>query len=524
LPFSTNTPNDYYYSVANYTSAAGYTNHLLAKPNAARVFSVWDITGDHTGATDPAKGNAPCNLSQPISTTNPCGYMLVINSAYKTDVAFEFEVSGVCPDTYYEITGWFKNICYKCGCDSVGRGTGTAGYIPTATGDSAGVRPNIAIEINGVDYYTTGDILYQGLGGTQSGSDTLNNWVQRGFVYRTGASQSNFTISFRNNAPGGGGNDWALDDITLRTCSPQIALTPGPSPTVCDSNTVDIGATVVSYFDNYVYSQWEVSSDNGVSWSSLGSITGPASPSWNGTSWDYSLSYPTFMVYGADSGKQYRVILASTPGTIGSAGCRYAEGTEVITLSVEPCDFILSKNLLFLSGKNNNNNAVLNFITSKEKDPVKYEIQKSYDGKTYFTITIIDGYNKPAEERNYYAFTDPDPLKDVTWYRVNMIIPSVNNKFSNVVKLVGTKTGISIQSLVNPFGSFVRFVLLSGFDGEVTTELLDHAGRKLKSQVYSVRKGVNNLSINNTEGLSAGFYILRVISDNIVLHRKLIKK
>ena len=82
----------------------------------------------------------------------------------------------------------------------MGRGAGTAGYIPTAPGDSSGVRPNIAIQINGVDYYTTGDILYQGLGGTQTGSDTLNNWVLKTFVYKTDPTANSFTMTFRNNA------------------------------------------------------------------------------------------------------------------------------------------------------------------------------------------------------------------------------------------------------------------------------------------------------------------------------------
>ena len=114
----------------------------------------------------------PCNTGGAITSVNPCGYMLAINASYKTDVAFDFNVSGACPNTNYEISFWLKNICYKCGCDSLGRFTSGAGYIPTNPGDSAGVRPNIAIAINGKDYYTTGNLRYLGLGGTQSGSDT----------------------------------------------------------------------------------------------------------------------------------------------------------------------------------------------------------------------------------------------------------------------------------------------------------------------------------------------------------------
>src|SRR5688500_2572177 len=84
--FNGSAPGDYYYGIANNTSGSGSTSTTWAKPNSThKVICLWDITGDHTGSTNTAKGNLPCDPNQPISATNPCGYMLVVNSAYKTD-------------------------------------------------------------------------------------------------------------------------------------------------------------------------------------------------------------------------------------------------------------------------------------------------------------------------------------------------------------------------------------------------------------------------------------------------------
>ena len=153
--------------------------------------------------------------------------MLIINSAYKTDTAFQYTVTNLCPNTYYEISMWLKNICYKCGCDSNGTGTSGAGYIPFATNDSSGVQPNLAFDINGTDYYTSGNLPYLGISpATQTGSDSTNSWVKRGFTYLTGSSQTSLTLSIRNNAPGGGGNDWAMDDIAFTTCTPSMTFHP----------------------------------------------------------------------------------------------------------------------------------------------------------------------------------------------------------------------------------------------------------------------------------------------------------
>jgi trimeric autotransporter adhesin len=220
------TPNDYYYGVANNTSAQfGYSIvNTWPKPDpdpdgagpltTHRIFSVWDIIGDHTGAASSAAGNPAADT---VANGN-AGYMLVINAAYRIDSAFQQVITGLCPNTYYEISCWMRNICSKCGCDSNGKGaTNSSGppyYIPTAAGDSSGVSPNLTFDIDGIDYYTTGNLQYTG------------EWVRKGFTYLTGLSQNSLTLKFFNNAPGGGGNDWALDDITIRTAPQQWNMRP----------------------------------------------------------------------------------------------------------------------------------------------------------------------------------------------------------------------------------------------------------------------------------------------------------
>jgi hypothetical protein len=90
---------------------------------------------------------------------------------------------------------WVYNLCSLCGAN------------PSTNGASGtpGVKPNIAFAIGGVDYYNTGEIAYSG------------KWVEGSFTFNSGASTS-VPISIRNNAPGGGGNDFAIDDITLTSC------------------------------------------------------------------------------------------------------------------------------------------------------------------------------------------------------------------------------------------------------------------------------------------------------------------
>ena len=191
--FTPNQPNDYFYGIANNTSTNGaYTtlnNWLKPDPDpdgagplmTHRVFQVWDIIGDHTGAVSPTLGNPAADTV----ANNNAGYMLVINSSYKTDSAFSHNISNLCPNTYYELSFWVRSICSKCGCDSNGKGAsnsiGPPFYIPTATGDSSGVYPNLTIGIDGKDYYSTGNVQYTGSLGKKE--FYLPDWANSNFVY-----------------------------------------------------------------------------------------------------------------------------------------------------------------------------------------------------------------------------------------------------------------------------------------------------------------------------------------------------
>lgn len=338
--FGANAPQDYYYGVANNTSATNAIVQTAPKGDPSRVFTLWDITGDHTGAVNTgntSKGNKPCDKSKPVSATNPCGYLLAINSAYKTDVAFEYNATGACTETFYEVSAWFKNLCYKCGCDSTGKGAG-AGYIPTAPGDSSGVRPNIAMEIDGVDYYTTGELVYQGLGGTNTGSDTLNNWVKRSFVFKTSPTQTGFKLTFRNNAPGGGGNDWALDDISIRTCYPNMTYSPSSTPAVCAGHTLTITDTVRSFYNVYIYYKWQRSTDGGFTWVDIAGASGVAATVWNGDTYQYTNSYtlPPSATTLANNGDKYRMVVATNAINLAGSNCNYSDVTPV-TIVINNC-------------------------------------------------------------------------------------------------------------------------------------------------------------------------------------------
>lgn len=517
--FDVNSPQDYFYGTPNNTSTRqNYTtSNSWAKPDASspthRVFQLWDIIGDHTGAASPTAGNPAADT---VANTN-AGYMLVINAAYRIDSAFQQTISNLCPNTYYEVSCWMRNICSKCGCDSNGKGaTNSSGppfYIPTAAADSSGVYPNLTFEIDGIDYYTTGNILYTG------------QWIRKGFTFLTGAAQTSFTLKFFNNAPGGGGNDWALDDISVSTCSPNMKYSPSNNPIVCDSNIIMITDTVRSYFNNYVYYKWQWSTDGGANWTDVTAPLGPSIPYWNGSAWEYVTSYtiPPAQTQMSNNGDLYRVVVATTLGNLSNTLCQFTDGTSIVTLRVIQCGLPLSTQLLSFTGQNINNQAFLKWSTATESEALLFDIEKSWDGSVFSVIATINGHNDPGAEENLYSFTDPEILTGKTYYRVRMRNISGETSYSRTIQLATSSDSFSFISVINPFGSELLFDVATDHGGMTEAILIDQSGKIIIRKAFATASGINRLSLDNTKQLATGMYFLRLQKGAMIIQKSVIK-
>lgn len=327
----------------------------------------WDIIGDHTGSTTPA-GNLP------TASGSMGGYMLVVNADYATSEAYRQTISGLCPNTSYEFSLWVKNVCTNCGIDS----SGTSTYKP-------GVYPNLTFAIDDLDRYSSGQV------------DTVG-WMKKGFLFRTGSSQTSITISVRNNASGGGGNDWAIDDIALVTCNPNLNLIPTGTSQVCMGDQVDISSTVNSFFNNYTYYRFERSTDNGATWSVAGSGTG--SPDSLSSGYEYNAQLvPSFLADSAHHMNQYRFVVGSTPANLANSDCSFFATTTIVVM-VNNCSVILSvrdslerlRRVVTRTGKHAEIRRLVNPFSSQ----VSFDLIVAKDAPA--VITIMDNFGRAVRQ------------------------------------------------------------------------------------------------------------------------------
>lgn len=503
---STGQPNDYYYAIVKNSSPTSLTNPNPGLPNAAnRVFGLWDIAGDHTNAASTSAGNAP-----PSSSASG-GYMVLINASYNTDVAYQETLSNLCPNTYYEFSAWFRNVCPRCGCDSVGRGSGTTGYIRGPGNDSSGVKPNLNFEVDGLNYYTTGDIKY----------DRGVPWKKYGFTFLTRAGQTTANFVIRNNSPGGGGNDWAIDDIKVAHCGPDLKMNYHPYVIGCMENrfAVSLSDTIRFVYNSYRYFKWQKSNVGGTIWTDM---TGPGTsgvgtPVLVGGMYQYVTNLPTFWATAADSGTYYRVVVATTAANLETA-CAYKDGSATMVSAIT-CGIVLNGNFTQFRGALTDKKAYLTWSTANEENLQHYVVERSRDGRDYIPIGTIMAKNLPFA---YYNFTDPDEVSGDHYYRLKMVQSTTMFKYSPLV-LLSSVSHFAVKNVQNPFTSQVLSDIMMPETGTVNIALHNDKGQQVRSWKKELNKGFNQVPLDGVASLPNGMYFITFEYKNQFERRKLMR-
>lgn len=505
----TNIPDGRYAIVKNISPRSG-TNRTAARRNNCfpwattnqnscdfRMFGgFWYIDGDHGGVGNGAAGTTP-----PGPTTNG-SYMLLVNADYVSSEIYRHTVTNLCPSTYYEFSAWVRNVCPTCGIDSTG-----SQFAGTATAPSSGypgVLPNLSFLMNDVDVYNTGEI------------DTVG-WIKKGFVFLTGPTQTSATFSIRNSAQGGGGNDWAIDDIAVATCLPGLTMRPNNTPTYCRNGSIDLSVAVSSFYNNYLYYQWERSTDGGATWHSAPEMPGTQTFTYTNFGSDYrdTVAVPTFIATSAMNGYKYRIRTATIIANLSNDNCSIYNSSDVITITVDPGCVPLSAEVLNFNIRLNNSKAQLTWDSRNEEGLLRYEVEKSKDGRNFSYVGTVTAKGSGSAS---YLFNDVEDISTKTYYRLKLISNNTST-YSNILSVSNIKSAIEITNLINPFDSKISFQLLTSATEEVQVQVMDALGHQIIGQKMMVNKGSNAIRLDLPVNLQRATYLLRVVSASGTINR-----
>ena len=245
-------------------------------------------------------GNSWLSYSEDHTPGDNMGYMMLVNASVAPGVFFVDTVKNLCANTNYEFATWITNVITPTACNGLPNKPKLTFNIETPEG--------IVLST-----YNTGDI-----------PETINAvWKQYGFFFTTPATGSTVVIRITNNAPGGCGNDLALDDITFRPCG--ISITAASASTnqsvinICkgDTSSITLSANVGSGYLSPAF-QWQFSPDS-INWTDI--------PGANTL---------TYVRNATGIGKYYYRVTVAESSSIGISNCRVASNIVSITMHNPP--------------------------------------------------------------------------------------------------------------------------------------------------------------------------------------------
>jgi hypothetical protein len=144
--------------------------------------------------------------------------MLLVNSSYTRGVFFQTKISGLKSNTIYEFALWLMNVC------------------KISSNCPYPLLPDLTIRLQTLDgrsvaKFNTGEIARQ----------DIPLWRRYRAEFITPPNETTLAVIMENNNRGGCGNDFALDDITLRECikpTPVVRKEPTAKPVIKKPPTV----------------------------------------------------------------------------------------------------------------------------------------------------------------------------------------------------------------------------------------------------------------------------------------------
>lgn len=282
--------------VVDITFGSGYGNTNYV-PSNSYIYVGNDCPNDGSYTITTSTSNCFGNTWHTVTAdhTGNGGAFMLVNASYEPSDFFVTTVTNLCPSTTYQFSAWIMNVL-----------------------NTHGIRPNLTFHIESANgdtlgKYSTGDIP----------ETSSPEWKEYGLYFTTPSNNAQITLRITNNAPGGNGNDLALDDITFRPCGASIkAFIQGHSDTVdvCDGDLTDYNfmASVSAGYNNPVY-QWQLSTDKGTTWQDISGAT--------------SLSY---LRKSSSTGLYWYRLAVAEQSQFSISGCRIASNVVVINVHQKP--------------------------------------------------------------------------------------------------------------------------------------------------------------------------------------------
>ncbi len=185
----------------------------------------------------------------------------------------------------------------------------------------------------------------------------------------------------------------------------------------------------------------------------------------------------------------------------------------------------LPVDLLSFEGMEQENDAILFWETSSEKNNLGFEVERSLNGLDFEKIGFVKGGMNSNQLRNY-KFIDSSIFKQnsVIFYRLNQIDFDGSKNISKSIRI--EKQSLNNREILiypNPFTEYLTIKLKNFELGNCEMYLYDLNGEMIVSKEIFIETKNAEIRIDQIGNLSAGIYFLKVLQSDEIIIQKLVR-
>jgi hypothetical protein len=185
---------------------------------------------------------------------------------------------------------------------------------------------------------------------------------------------------------------------------------------------------------------------------------------------------------------------------------------------------ILPLRLTEFNGRINNIDARLSWKTDNEVNTHEFVIERSTDGRSYFTAGTVPAINESGAHQ--YAFIDKgiDHLgASPVYYRLKQVDMDGKSNYSRVLVLPVAQSGNRVTCFPNPVTSETNVTVTIGKAEKVQARIINSMGQVMQVQQRNLSAGTSSFPVNMSR-MPNGLYYLEISSQSIKKQIGLVKQ
>lgn len=163
-----------------------------------------------------------------------------------------------------------------------------------------------------------------------------------------------------------------------------------------------------------------------------------------------------------------------------------------------------------LQAQKSSNLINLSWKVAAEINVVQYEVERSVDGRQFYSVGTVTAINNAVMELTY-RFSDNSPATGAGFYRIKSIDKDGSVQFSSIIKVNAGDRKKGFTVLSNPVSNnTINLQFNNQPAGSYTINLINTGGIAVLSRTINYAGGTTNECISLPSNISTGIYWLRI--------------